>query len=200
MNMQKQSAALLIALVSSAASLVAQAPAPASTSGATATPSRGLLVQAGEKPAEAHIGCGSIRFLVDSEDTGGAFSVNESVECGRPLTGLHRHHAMDEAFYVIDGQLTVVVDGRTHTLGPGSYLFVPRGAVHAQGNPGCTPNKILVTFTPGGFERLLKDRGEILKTAEFGSPAFRAAMQKWEGVFGENVGPSPIAATPCPPQ
>jgi hypothetical protein len=45
-----------------------------------------LIVRSDERPPEAHIGCGSIRFLVNSEDTGGAFAIAEGNECGKPVT------------------------------------------------------------------------------------------------------------------
>lgn len=127
-------------------------------------------------------------------------------ECGKPITDLHRHANMDEAFYAIEGRLTVYVDGKTHLLGPGSYFFVPRGTPHAQGNPCRVPNRILVTFTPGGFERYLKDRNEVLETTTFGSPEFRAAMAA-RGPAGagpgggngqNNLGKAPTDALPCP--
>ena len=150
--------------------------------------------------------CGSIRFLVNSEDTGGAFSMVEANECGRPMTDVHLHPDMDEAFYVVEGHLTVYADGKTQTLGPGSYFFVPRGTPHAQGTPCQLPNKVLVTFMPGGFERFLRDRSEVLETATLGSPEFLAAM-KARGYAGagrgggsgqNNLGEAPVGDVKCP--
>jgi quercetin dioxygenase-like cupin family protein len=162
---------------------------------------RALIVRPEDRPpvAGATASCGSIRYLVDSEHTGGAFSMVESNECGKPMTNVHRHHSMDEAFYVVEGTLTIYVDDKFHVLEPGSYFFVPRGTPHAQGNPCKVPNKVLVTFTPGGFERFLKDRGEVAKTHPFGTPEYRAALEKWRGVFGAGVAPPPVPPAPCPP-
>jgi mannose-6-phosphate isomerase-like protein (cupin superfamily) len=169
-----------------------------------------LIVTSTDRPSTAGslATCGSIRYLVNSEDTGGAFSMVESNECGRPMTDLHRHPDMDEAFYVVEGNLTVYAEGKTHTLGPGSYFFVPRGTPHAQGTPCQLPNKVLVTFMPGGFERYLRDRSEVLKTATLGSPEFLAAM-KARGHAGtgpgggsgqNNLGRAPIGEVKCPTQ
>jgi quercetin dioxygenase-like cupin family protein len=166
-----------------------------------------LIVGSGDRPAVASSrGCGSIRFLVNSEDTAGAFSIVEGNECETPMTDLHRHPDMDEAFYVVEGTLTVYADGKTHVLGPGSYFFVPRGTPHAQGNPCPVPNKVLVTFTPGGFERYLRDRNELLRTTTIGSPEFQAGM-KARGHAGtgpggrdglNNLGKAPVDAVSCP--
>ena len=160
-----------------------------------------LIIRPEDRPrvSGATAPCGWIRYLVDSEHTGGAFSIVESNECGKRMTNVHRHHSMDEAFYVAEGTLTIYVDGRFHTLGPGSYFYVPRGTPHAQGNPCKIPNRILVTFTPGGFERFLKDRGEVARTAPFGTPEYSAALAKWKGVFGEHVADTPDPEIQCPP-
>ena len=167
-----------------------------------------LIVRSTDRPpiAGGTASCGWIRYLVNSEDTGGAFSIVESNECGKPITDLHRHPDMDEAFYVVEGTLTVYADGHTHTLGPGSYFYVPRGTPHAQGNPCSVPNKVLTTFTPGGFERRLRDRAEVLKTTTLGSPEFLEAM-KARGHAGigpgggdgqNNLGKAPVGEVKCP--
>jgi quercetin dioxygenase-like cupin family protein len=198
--MRHQSALGLTLIIVFAAAL----PSPAQQPAAPGV----LIVGSDDRPAVASRtgSCGSIRFLVNSEDTGGTFSMVESNECGKPVTDLHRHPNMDEAFYVIEGTLTIYVDGKTHVLGPGSYFFVPRGTPHAQGNPCRVPNRILVTFTPGGFERYLKNRNEVLETTTIGSPEFRAAMagrgHRGAGPGGgggqNNLGPAPTGELSCP--
>jgi quercetin dioxygenase-like cupin family protein len=191
-----------------ALSLHAQTPSGSSADPTAPGRNPALIIRSTDRPpvAGGRATCGSIRFLVNSEDTGGAFSIVESNTCGTPLTDLHRHPDMDEAFYVVEGTLTVYADGTTHTLGPGSYFYVPRGTPHAQGNPCEVPNKVLVTFTPGGFERYLRDRTEVLKTTTLGSPEFLAAM-KARGHAGtgpgggdgqNNLGKAPEGEVKCP--
>jgi quercetin dioxygenase-like cupin family protein len=43
---------------------------------------------------------------------------------------LHVHHAGEEAFICLDGQLEVEVDGLRQKIDPGTFIVVPRGAVH----------------------------------------------------------------------
>jgi quercetin dioxygenase-like cupin family protein len=43
---------------------------------------------------------------------------------------LHVHHGSEEAFICLDGQLEVEVDGLRHEVDPGTFIVVPRGAVH----------------------------------------------------------------------
>jgi quercetin dioxygenase-like cupin family protein len=39
----------------------------------------------------------------------------------------HVHHASEEAFVCLDGDLEVTVDGNRTTVPPGGYALVPRG-------------------------------------------------------------------------
>jgi uncharacterized cupin superfamily protein len=43
---------------------------------------------------------------------------------------LHVHHSDDEAWHVLDGELTFRYADRTETVGPGSTVFVPAGVAH----------------------------------------------------------------------
>jgi quercetin dioxygenase-like cupin family protein len=116
------------------------------------------------QPDELTYDAGTARFLVSSEETNGAWSLVELKEMPGYHTNLHRHNHTDEAFYVLDGVLTVNINGKISEYAAGSYVLIPRGTPHAQGNHGNTPARILLTMTPGGFERSFKDRIELFKT------------------------------------
>jgi quercetin dioxygenase-like cupin family protein len=40
------------------------------------------------------------------------------------------HHAQAEVYFGLSGQVTVLIDGMPHTLGPDVALFIPPNAVH----------------------------------------------------------------------
>ena len=131
-----------------------------------------IALKAGE-PDELSYDAGTVRFLASSEDTHGAWSLVELKEMPGYHTNLHRHIHTDEAFYVMEGVLTVRIDGTLSDYAAGSYVLIPRGTPHAQGNRGKVPARMLLTMTPGGFERSFKDRVDLLKTAKPGDPDFR---------------------------
>src|SRR5215472_17545366 len=60
--------------------------------------------------------------------TGGSFSIHEWRGSG-PAT-LHVHHSDDEAWHVVEGELTFRYIDRTETVGPGATVFVPAGVAH----------------------------------------------------------------------
>ena len=72
----------------------------------------------------------------------------------RPGDGpaLH-HHDFDEAFYVLEGELTFQLHDQLRTVGPGEIVFVPRGAPHTFANLSDAPARQLIVCTPAGFER-----------------------------------------------
>jgi quercetin dioxygenase-like cupin family protein len=110
--------------------------------------------------------------LASSEDTGGAWSLVEVTEMPGYKTRLHRHNYTDEAYYVLEGVLTAKIADKTYELPAGSYIVIPRGTPHAQGNFGKVPVKVLLTMTPSGFEGSFKDRAELFKTVKPDHPNF----------------------------
>src|SRR6185369_2509100 len=71
-------------------------------------------------------GGATYRIIATADSTNNTFF---ALECAEPPGGgtpLHCHTREDEYFYVIEGQLTLFVDGKTITLTPGQSLFAPR--------------------------------------------------------------------------
>src|SRR5216684_4095004 len=60
--------------------------------------------------------------------SGTSFGVHEWRGSG-PAT-LHVHYSDDEAWHVLDGELTFRYADRTETAGPGTTVFVPAGVAH----------------------------------------------------------------------
>ena len=116
---------------------------------------------------------GKAKFIVSSEDTKGAWSLVELIEMPGYHTNLHRHNHTSEAFYVLEGVLSVKLNDVTRDYPAGSYILVQPGTSHAQGNRGKVPVRLLLTMTPGGFERSFKDRAELFKTVKPDNPDFR---------------------------
>jgi mannose-6-phosphate isomerase-like protein (cupin superfamily) len=83
-------------------------------------------------------------ILVTGRDTRNAYALAE--RCALPEV-VHRHADQEEAFYVIDGELTVEAAGRSVTVPPGSFVLVPRGLAHRHvAGPG---TRVLAIFSPG---------------------------------------------------
>jgi oxalate decarboxylase/phosphoglucose isomerase-like protein (cupin superfamily) len=62
----------------------------------------------------------------------------------------------------------------------GSFVLIPRGTVHTFWNAGSTPAKLLVIFSPAGFEQFFVEvvGDEEIDTATFVERGMAAAQVK----------------------
>jgi quercetin dioxygenase-like cupin family protein len=98
------------------------------------------------------------RILLRAEQTDGATSVIESTMPPRaPGPPLHKHD-FHEAFYVLDGELTIQVRDELHAVRQGELAIAPRGVPHTLANHREAPTRYLIICTPAGFERQLARR------------------------------------------
>jgi quercetin dioxygenase-like cupin family protein len=109
-----------------------------------------------------------VRIHLGGEDTGGAFAVIESIS--RPGGGPppHVHQREDEGFYVLEGDVEFLVEGRWVRVPAGSGLFGKRGVPHTFRNAGTAPSRVLATIYPAGFERFFV---EVDRLSASGPPA-----------------------------
>jgi quercetin dioxygenase-like cupin family protein len=63
------------------------------------------------------------------------------------------HHDFDEAFYMVEGQMTFQLGDEVRTAGPGELVFAPRGSIHTLANHSEAVARYVLVCTPGGFER-----------------------------------------------
>jgi quercetin dioxygenase-like cupin family protein len=89
-------------------------------------------------------------LLADNESEDGAYSLIHLTAPPGLETPYHLHQAEDEAFYVLEGELTVIRDGEKIVAGPGSYIFLPRGVPHGFRNTGDRDSRVLIHVIPGG--------------------------------------------------
>jgi mannose-6-phosphate isomerase-like protein (cupin superfamily) len=72
----------------------------------------------------------------------------------------HIHHREDEAFYVLEGELTIVCGPQTWTAGPGAFALLPRGVPHSFSVSGDGQARMLQLSWPAQFERFAAEMGE----------------------------------------
>ena len=94
-----------------------------------------------------------------ASQTAGAFGLIEQLApVGR--TPYHVHHAEEESFYILEGELEFISEGRRFVGGPGGYVFLPRDIPHGFRVIGASTARFLVLTTPGGFEGFVMEMGE----------------------------------------
>jgi quercetin dioxygenase-like cupin family protein len=99
-----------------------------------------------------------------SESTGGAFAMVHQTSQPGHETPYHLHRMEDEAFYVLEGEFTFFGEGEKTILGPGGYIFLPRGIPHGIRCTGSGPSTMLIFAMPGtGFIGMMLEMAQPAK-------------------------------------
>jgi mannose-6-phosphate isomerase-like protein (cupin superfamily) len=61
--------------------------------------------------------------------------------------GLHTH-PFEQIFYVLEGTMSIEIDGREHQAGPGTLVINPAGVPHRNWNAGTEPTVHLALNVP----------------------------------------------------
>ena len=94
-----------------------------------------------------------INVILRGEDSGGKVAImDNAVSAGAAGPPLH-HHGFDEAFYVLEGELTFQLGDELFTRGKGELAFAPRDVPHTFANRSGAEARVLIVCTPAGFER-----------------------------------------------
>ena len=115
----------------------------------------GVTVKAGEGNVLNVLGM-PLRFLCDTEDTEGAWSLMEEeipVGLGPPP---HRHD-WDEAYYVVEGALDFEIDGKPVRVESDGFTYLPRNTVHAFKGASPSPARVLIFAVPAHSSAFFKD-------------------------------------------
>jgi quercetin dioxygenase-like cupin family protein len=100
------------------------------------------------------VGIGSV--CLSGEDTGGAYCLLEAGLAPGMGVPRHTHTREDESYFVLVGELEVIVGGKTFVLKPGDSVVAPRDIPHQLRNSGDVENHYLLIFWPSGFEGFLE--------------------------------------------
>lgn len=101
-----------------------------------------------DSPIIAPLLAGSVLGQIGSD-----FVIAEWKDAGGPpgpprwIAPLHLHHKDDEAWYVLEGTLSVRVGTDVVEAKAGSAVFVPRGTAHTYWNPGPGLVRYLLVMT-----------------------------------------------------
>lgn len=111
-------------------------------------------------------GGGDARWVTGSLDTvkltaartGGALGLIESTERKGDAPPFHVHTNEDEAYYVIEGELTFFIGEQTFKVAAGSVVFAPRGITHTY-RVDSERSRLVAINVPGGWEAFFTEAG-----------------------------------------
>ena len=95
---------------------------------------------------------GNVEFLARTADTPRfTFGIIE-IAPGRELEA-HVHADEDDAFYILEGEMTFTFGDEQVAAPPGTFVLVPPGVEHGFRNDSDAPVRMLNLHAPAGFDR-----------------------------------------------
>lgn len=116
----------------------------------------------GEGEARWWLGVTLATIKATGKETGGRYTLVEVLEPEGEEAPLHVHHNEDEAFWILEGELTFEIGDKKMKASPGSFLFGPRGVPHRY-TVESGPARMLFILSPAGFEEFIYATSEPAK-------------------------------------
>ena len=96
------------------------------------------------------------RYLITSEQSNGQYFAMEAKVPPGAGPPPHIQNREEEAFYVLSGEVVFYADGQRITGRTGTFLHIPRGAVHRFKNESTADARLLIWFGPAGIEKMME--------------------------------------------
>ena len=103
------------------------------------------------RPGDGHR-VGNVEFLARTADTPRFTFAWIEIQPGRVLEP-HIHDDEDDAFLIVEGEMTFDLEDGPVPAPPGTFVLVPPGVEHGFRYEGEVPVRMLNIHAPGGFDR-----------------------------------------------
>lgn len=133
-------------------------------------------------------------FKVTGEDTGRTYALTDSLVPPHGGPPPHIHHREDEAFWVLEGELEILVGEQKFRASTGSFVHLPKGILHAYENVGTQPARFLTLMVPAGLEKFFEEVGKPGTDPSSPPPFEQADIDKLLAVapkYGVEIPPPP---------
>jgi quercetin dioxygenase-like cupin family protein len=99
------------------------------------------------------------RFLATGEDTDGKYAMWEAIVPPGGGPPPHVHSREQEGFYILEGEITILVGDKRLVAGPGMFANMPVGSLHSFKNETDRPARMLISVAPAGLEKMFCEVG-----------------------------------------
>ena len=139
------------------------------------------------------IDLGGFRMSVKAthDQTNGAFSLLEAQEPAGFGPPLHIHRDAAEAFYVLEGEYIIFLDGREASCPAGSFIFIPAGVPHGF-RVGDVPSRKLNLYTPAAMIGYFDALADATKVGDVDPDTLSAIARRYSM---DVIGPVPEGYT-----
>ncbi|QNF31914.1 cupin domain-containing protein [Adhaeribacter swui] len=131
-----------------------------------------ILTVDAESLSSVAVAGGNYTVLISGEQTAGTYAVIEMKVPPQGGPGPHAHAAIQETFYVLEGEVVFKSETQTYTAKPGSVITIPKGgAIHAFKNQTAQIVRLLCLVNPAGLDKFFQEIGQPVPANTFLPPA-----------------------------
>ncbi|HVK97653.1 MAG TPA: cupin domain-containing protein [Flavisolibacter sp.] len=107
---------------------------------------------------EAIIWLGELAIIhTDGTQTDNRYSLIELYATKEGEVPWHIHHSEDEAFYILDGEMSIYVGTEIYKAKAGDFVFAPKDVPHKYTVDSAGYARVLMFFSPAGFENFARE-------------------------------------------
>ena len=119
------------------------------------------------------------RFLATGEDTEGRYAQWEAVVPPGGGPPPHIHAREEEAFYILEGEITVTIGAERIVATAGMFSNIAVGTPHSFKNESAKPAKMLILIAPAGLEQMFFEVGvPVAQGATTAPPPAKAEIER----------------------
>lgn len=97
---------------------------------------------------------------VNGAQTKGEFAVVERVIDKRMKPEPHSHPAIEESIYIIEGQISLIIEKKEYLLGAGDFSTIPKNTSHHLVVKDSALCRLLTIYKPAGIEDAIRKHGK----------------------------------------
>lgn len=112
-----------------------------------------------------------VTFKAVGEGSNGGFGLIEQLLPAGFAPPLHVHHNEDEAFYLLEGEITFHCGEKAMKAAAGSFVFFPRDIPHWFLVEGDQPARLLQFNAPAGLEHFFAEMGQPAESMSLPAPS-----------------------------
>ncbi|QDU25663.1 Quercetin 2,3-dioxygenase [Anatilimnocola aggregata] len=118
------------------------------------------------------------RFLATGADTGGKYAMWEAIVPPGGGPPPHIHSREEEAFYVLEGEITFQIGEQTIQATAGTFANMPIGSLHRFHNASDKSARMIISIAPAGLEQMFMEVGQPIALGEQPPPPSKAEIEK----------------------
>jgi quercetin dioxygenase-like cupin family protein len=118
------------------------------------------------------------RFLATGEETDGKYAMWEAMVPPGGGPPPHVHSREEEAFLVLDGEITFTAGDQRIVATAGTFVNKPVGSLHSFKNASNQTARMIISVAPAGLEQMFFEVGQPMRPGETPQPPTQAEIEK----------------------